>query len=362
MTNEAIKIVHLIPHDGLGGVEVAARSMAARENAPCDFQLLLIAGPVIGGDRGRIIESPYASPLNPLAQFRALKLCLRARPDILIFSLWRSFAVALAMRILRPRTRIVFFLNLTRSTHFVDAIVSRMAIAIADAVWADSDATLQQRLGRRNKPSRVISFVTDRLAPAAGTVPIAPKPRFVSWSRLNRQKGIDRALRFINLLADMGADARFDVWGPDDGALPRLRKLADELGIAKRVTFHGPAARDELPGIAAGASFFLQLSRFEGMAMGTVEAMQLGLVPVVTAVGEMSRYVVDGVTGVIVDPDRPDPAIREMIRLLDEPERYRLIQQRAAECWQRAPLYADDICAAAAELGSRRGTAAVLGS
>ena len=50
---------------------------------------------------------------------------------------------------------------------------------------------------------------------------------------------------------------------------------------------------------AKKCSFFLQLSFYEGFAMSVIEAMQLGLVPVVTNVGEISNYCIDNFNGVI---------------------------------------------------------------
>lgn len=352
MTENRPRIVHVIPHDGIGGVETAARIMAtdaAARTADCDFQLLLIAGRSLVSVPARILQSPFLHPLNPLAQIRAIRLCLQQRPDVLVCSLWRSVGVALAVRLLRPRTRLAFFLNLDRPAHAVDAVASWIAIRAADEIWADSRATLEARLRGRSKRSRVISFVTDRLAPGNATAP-SPRPRFVSWSRLNRQKGIDRALRFVAELRRRGLSPSFDIWGPDDGELVRLRALACRLEIDGLVRFLGPADRDALPSIASEAGFFLQLSRFEGMAMGVVEAMQLGLVPVVTAVGEMPLYVRDGVNGLIVDGEDVGDAADRMVRLLERPADFAEMRARVLAHWRDAPLYSADVCRAAAAL------------
>jgi glycosyltransferase involved in cell wall biosynthesis len=338
------RILHIIPHDGVGGVEVAARSMAERGDLDCDFTLLLLAGKTLSEAPTRIEQSPFGAPLNPLAQCRGIARCVRNPPDVLIMSLWRSVGVAVLARLIRRRIRLVFFLNLERPVHAVDAIASRIAIAFADEVWADSAATLQARIGKRSKATRVISFVTQRReAPAT---PPAAAPRFVTWSRLNRQKGIDRALHFIAALVQRGIDARFDIWGPDDGEQASLEALAKELGIEGRIRFRGAAERDSLAQVAAGGSFFLQLSRYEGMAMGTVEAMQLGLVPVVTPVGEMARYVENGASGVFVDPDDLGAGVEAVAELIAQPEAYARARSGAIAYWQNAALYAEDICAA----------------
>jgi len=349
------QVVHVIPIDGIGGVETAARSVLDHADPAIDFRIVLIAGRTIAPDRARVAESPFRSPLNPLALLRALWVCLRSRPDVLIFSLWPSLPLLLLCRVLLPQARHVLFLHLEAPPHVVDRVLSRWATRAADEVWADSAATLEARVADPRKPRRVISFVVNRVA-VAGTGE-TPLPRFVCWCRLSVQKGIDRAIRLIALLRSRGVPASLDVWGPDGGQREPLAALAGELGVADHVRFPGPAARNDLPRVAAGASFFLQLSRAEGMAMGTVEAMQLGLVPVTTAVGEMARYVVDGHNGLIVDPNRLELAADALAALLRDADGYRSLRRSAIERWQSAPTYAEDLQAAVLEACDRSGTA-----
>lgn len=342
-------ILHVIPHDGVGGVEVAARSMLERHDLTCDFRLLLIAGVTLSPDKAKVFESPFRSPLNPLAQLRALRIAMRYRPDVVLVSLWRSVPVALLLRLLLRRTKIVFFLNLERPAHIVDRALSWLARLVADEIWADSSRTLQARLKGSKKRARVISFVTERICPPAGPGG-RPEPEFVCWCRLSAQKGLDRAVRFIAALRSRHVDARLTVWGPDDGELPRLREEVGRLGLREQITFPGPVARSELAKAAAAGSFFLLLSHSEGMAMGVVEAMQLGLVPVVTPVGEIGTYVRDGQTGIIVDPEHPEPALAAIERLLADERAYRRMRQQAMDVWSAAPIYAEDVCRGAEEM------------
>lgn len=345
-----VRIAHIIPHDGVGGVETAARSLAEADCDACEFTLILLAGATLAARRSRIVQSPFRSALNPFAQLRAAWICFRLRPNVLVVSLWRSVPAAIIFRLLQPSAPIVYFLNSDRTVHAVDAFFSRIGIAVAKEVWADSRNTLDARVKGRSRPGRVISFVLDRLNPSARQA--AKGVRFVAWSRLHRDKGIDRALPLIAALAEIGIDARFDIWGPDDGELQNLVGLARQLGIAERVFFRGVAPRSQLAEVAAEASFFLQLSRFEGMAVSVVEAMQLGLVPVVTEVGEISRYVTDGANGVIVDPDDPATAARSIQRLVRDPQRLAGMAQAAAARWEKAPLYRDEVIEAAIALTS----------
>jgi glycosyltransferase involved in cell wall biosynthesis len=342
------RILHIIPHDGIGGVETAARTAAEREDLPSRFKLLLIAGKSLATDRARIIESPFSSPLNPLAQLRAVVVAIRERPEVVISSLWRSVPVALMIRLLLPRCRLVYFLHAEKHVHFADAFMSYLALRFADEVWADSDVTLQTRTGQRCPSGRVISFVTERLRAQTGS---RPDPlRFVSWSRLAHQKGIDRALHFIAALNQRGLKARFDIWGPDDGELAETTRLAGRARLDLVCQLSGRCSTRSAPDDFGQSCIFLQLSRSEGMAMATVEAMQLGLVPVTTAVGEMKRYVVHGETGIIVDPNHMAPALDKVASLSADEEEYERVRRNAIEFWSRSPLYAEDICRAATNL------------
>jgi glycosyltransferase involved in cell wall biosynthesis len=343
----APRIIHVIPDDGIGGVEVAARSMAARGDLACQFELLWIAGATLGTSKARMIFTGYRSSLNPLAHLAALVAIVRRSPDVVILSLWRTAMIGLFVRLLRPRTILVAFLHFEGCTHLVDRLCNRLLVAVAHEVWADSPATLSAKLRADDRRGRSISFVTERLAPPARTLTDF-RPRFLLWARIHRQKGIDRAVSLIDQLVNLGVDATFDIWGPDAGEQARLQADIDQRSLTNRIRFKGPTDRARLAAIAADASFFLQPSRSEGMSIACVEAMQLGLIPVVTAVGEMATYVRDGETGIIVDPADISRAAQRICKLLGNYPCLDEIQSAATSFWHAAPLYADDVCRAAA--------------
>ena len=340
-----VRIVHILPRDGLGGVETAARSMAARNDLPCDFHLLFVIGDTLAVGNPRIEAPGRGSSANPLAHLAVLRRCFALRPDVVIASLWRSVPLLIALKLLRPSIKRVMTVNSGRAAHGVDALMFRIGVAVADEVWSDSAAAIIQRQVALN--SRIISFVPDRLSPRPAS---ALRPRFAAWARIDRYKGFDRALDLIAALVASGHDARFDLHGPDGGARGELEAQARRLGLADRVHFHGPLDRAQLPQVAAEASFFLLPSRFEGMAMACVEAMQLGLVPVVTPVGEMAHYVVPGKSGILIDPARISDSAADVAGLLAAPDRFAVMRRAAIAFWASAPLYADDMCAAAIAL------------
>lgn len=343
----AVRVVQVLPVDGIGGVEAAARS-ALEPTRGMEFAIAPIAQATDGSKRPGILAPRYHSPDDPRALADTVRRVLRFRPDVVVGSLWRSVPVLLLLKLLRPRLKIVYFLHVENVQHLPDRLLSAAGIAAANEVWCDSAATQQSRLARwPRKPSRVISFVTERLSPA--TSPVV-KPKFVIWARLNHQKGIDRAILLIAALMARGLDARYDIHGPDGGERATLERSVNSAGLVERVAFKGPLPAAARADAARDATFFLQLSRFEGMAMGIVEAMQLGLVPVVTAVGEVARYVRDGENGVVIDPHAPEVAADRICALLREPRRVEAMQSEAAATWNDVPLYRDDIAESARRL------------
>jgi len=346
------KVIHLIPCDGIGGVETAARSMAAAEHLSCEFTLMLIAGGVISKSSSRVIESPLKSANNPLAHCRAISKVLREKPDVLVCSLWRSMFVGLLIKFLCPRIKIVCFLHLADAVHIIDQVMNALMMRVADAVWADSDATLRARCkNARKQQTQVISFVLDNQSQAQ--IANTCSPQFVFWGRLNSQKGLDRAINFIFELKKHGVDPRFEIWGPDDGEKKVLLSMVKSKGLEENVVFQGIAKPEQLDGLAINNSFYLQLSRVEGMAMSVVEAMQRGLVPIVTPVGEIANYCRQHVNAVVVnDPRDLQVTINKVIKLLNDEESYRVYQNAARERWFDARLYREDFCLSVEQLVS----------
>jgi glycosyltransferase involved in cell wall biosynthesis len=323
--------------------------MACRADLACDFLLIALAGEQLGKNQPRSTSLGYGNPLNPLAQLAAARAVRSLDPDVLICSLWKCAPAAILAKLLLPRMKLVAFFHSARRVHLLDRLAHGLLIRFADAVWADSDATLQS--AGPGKQSRVISFVIDKIS--ADTRDRQPSPHFVSWSRIHHDKGMDRAVELIALLVSRGIDARFDLWGPDQGPRGALERQAERLGIGQRVRFHGPISRSDLPAVADEAGFLLQLSRQEGMAMVVVEAMQLGLVPIVTPVGEMGRYCRDGENAVVVDVARLDLAADRIAATLNDPKRYSSLSNSARAKWSHCRLYSDDVCMAATELAGQ---------
>ena len=69
--------------------------------------------------------------------------------------------------------------------------------------------------------------------------------------------------------------------------------------------------------------------------------MQLGLVPIVTPVGEVGAYCHHGKNSVIIDTD--EQAVEDVLRVLSSNESYQALRSMAIASWKQQPLYRDSV-------------------
>ncbi len=334
-----LKIVHVVPYDGIGGVEVAARTIDDGDYHELRFLKYYLSHKAAPRPVDASRPVTYVSENDPRAYFSAVCRLWALKPEMLLASLWRSCFVLLVIKLLRPKTKAVTFLHYANDVHWIDKILTRMAMRASTEIWADSQATLDTRvprplLGR----AKVISFVTQRI-PA--TPVHAPAPTFAFWGRLHPQKGLVRALHLFSRVVATHPSAIFHVIGPDGGDRTAIDGEVAQLGLAASVHFHGPMEREAIFNFVGHCTFYLQTSVDEGMAISVIEAMQLGLVPVVTPVGEISRYAQDGENAILVRDD--NKALDDILCLLEDPTNYRKIRSKAIASWGDTPLYRDSV-------------------
>lgn len=332
------RVIHLLPYDGIGGAESAARSMTDSESGTLDFQVRFVF-PSVRTSRQRL------RTWNPLAFLAAVRAILNSKPDLLIVSLWRSCIVGILVRTFRPRIKLVVLIHNSVDAHWLDYLFTRWAMALSSAVWADSKASVELRF--RNTLRRqvtIIPFMTRRIAPArAVDTMVPPTPQFIFWGRLAPQKNLERAIRLFHRIWQARPSGRFTIIGPDAGEKSSLQALCSELGLTAAVRFMGEMSFEGIRELATGQFFYLQTSAYEGMAMSVVEAMQLGLVPVVTPVGEIAHYCRSEVNAVIVNND--DLAATSILQLLGETAAYSQLRRNAIRAWQDQQIYSEAMIA-----------------
>lgn len=139
-------------------------------------------------------------------------------------------------------------------------------------------------------------------------------------SRLAKEKGQEYLVRAIPLVSKEIPDV--ELWiggkGPDE---KRLKLLTRKLGIEKKVKFLG-FVKDKWKIFSQLNVFvFPTVWKLEGFGLVTAEAMMAGLPVVATKIGPNPELVVEGETGILVEPANPEQLAQAIIGLLKNPKK-----------------------------------------
>jgi glycosyltransferase involved in cell wall biosynthesis len=142
-------------------------------------------------------------------------------------------------------------------------------------------------------------------------------------ANLEYWKGVDVLLEAC---AQLRRPVRLDVFG--EGSLRgALEQQAREARLDAH--FHGFVA--DIPERLAGLDVFVLPSRADNLPVSILESMASALPVVATRVGGIPELVLDGETGLVVEPDDAPALARAVDELADDPDRRKGMGRRGAE-------------------------------
>jgi glycosyltransferase involved in cell wall biosynthesis len=148
--------------------------------------------------------------------------------------------------------------------------------------------------------------------------------------RLRRYKSVDVALRAMPEVLCAVPNLRFSIVGSGETEAS-LRALAEELGVAEHVRFHGYVSETEKIHLLQQAHLMVNTSMKEGWGLTVLEANACGTPVVAANVPGLCDSVRHGRTGLLVpygDPAALAASVRDL--LLDHEQRERLGQNARA--------------------------------
>ncbi len=160
------------------------------------------------------------------------------------------------------------------------------------------------------------------------------RPRLVVVTRLVERKGVGNV---ITALRDVPDAELLIAGGPpetelrDDPEARRLTTLAADIGVAERVRLLGQLDHDSVAALYRSADAVVCVPWYEPFGLVALEAMACGVPVVASAVGGLVDTVVDGVTGVMVPPRRPDRLAVALRGLLSWPDYRRVLGAAGAQ-------------------------------
>ncbi len=218
------------------------------------------------------------------------------------------------------------------------------ALLSADLVLAPSSYTEQKLAdvqGVPQKKIRKLAWPLGRdflhMADAAGSLEVPrefPMGRVIltvgRWAASERYKGADELIRAVAKLRSEFPDLFLvAVGGGDD--LPRLKKIAADLGISKWVRFLETLSRAQIAACYAQAKVFALPSSGEGFGLVFLEAMAFSKPVVGASTGGTTDVVEDGVNGLLVPSGDVEALERALATLLRDESFRAELGRRGAE-------------------------------
>lgn len=327
-------IIHLIPSDAIGGVETAAKTTVGIKKNKYIFKIKYLS-------KQKNKKSFFSRIISIFEILNSSFQVINDKPDFLIVSLWKSCLSAIMIKCFKPNVKIILFLHLPKSLNFLDFFLTSITSRIAFQILGDSLTTIENRskeLKIKNIKKKALSFLAYKLEPNEFQY---SKPNFIFWGRLEFNKRIDLAINLFNEISKEIKDVKFTIIGPDCGQLNYLKKLRAKLNLQNRIIFIGVKEIHEIKNIANDYLFFLQLSDIEGLSMSVVESMQLGLIPIVTQVGEIKNYCIHNKNSIIFKNKKSTK--NTILNLIKNQKKLNFLYKNVVNTWSHKKTYKEDL-------------------
>lgn len=259
---------------------------------------------------------------------RSLAAARRFRPDVILSGHVVASLGALVLRRGLPRVPLVQYVHADEFR--VRAKLCSIAVKAADATIAVSEYTRQMCLDAGADPGRVEVIHPGIDLPPAPSFERDPRPTLLTVATLLfRYKGHDVMVRALPLIRAQVPDVRWVVVG-DGPFRPALENAVRAYGVEDAVELRGRVSDAERDQWLERASVFCMPSRIpaaglggEGFGIVYMEAAAHGLPTLGGDVAGARDAVLDGETGLLVDPSDHLALAGAATELLADPARAR---------------------------------------
>jgi glycosyltransferase involved in cell wall biosynthesis len=220
-----------------------------------------------------------------------------------LISVWGSDVLLFPHRSRLHRALLGFILN--RADHLT---------ATSQMLTAETKKYLKQ-----DKQVHTIPFGVDieRFKPGPPKKPDDPHLTIGIVKRLEKVSGIDTLIRAFPILLKFDPFLSFLIVGEGTEA-EALKDLCISLDIGGSVRFTGFVANNRLPGLLRSMDIFVLPSVSESFGVAAVEAAACGLPVIASNTGGLPEVVLNGETGFLVPPGKPNAIAQKAILLIKD--------------------------------------------
>lgn len=253
-----------------------------------------------------------------------LQQTITHRPDLVIFG-----HVSLAPLLLFPTTHNSASCVITYGIDVWQPLgrAAERALKKADSILAISEYTRSELLKRnRLTPDKVKLFPPSLdpywVAEDQNCESLSDVPVILTVCRLKKDdayKGVDSVIKSLAAVVKECGRVSYRIVGQGDD-VPRLKALAEELGVSGYVTFLGELSDGELREQYRQCSVFVMPSEKEGFGIVFLEAMAYGKAVIGGAHGGTPSVIRHGETGLLVDNLDVEGLAHSITRILKDDE------------------------------------------
>jgi glycosyltransferase involved in cell wall biosynthesis len=145
--------------------------------------------------------------------------------------------------------------------------------------------------------------------------------------RLEAHYGPEYLIRAMGLIAAKHPQTRLLMAG-SGGMREQLEALTRQLGLTQNVSFLGAIKHRRVPELLKDVDIFVMPSMWEGFGVAAVEAEAMEIPVVATRVGGVPEVVLDGETGILVEPGNSEQLAQAILTLIENPALRRQMGER----------------------------------
>ncbi len=328
-----MKIIYTIPLAKIGGAEVAFSALKKLKANHIE---------VIKVDLGLVNNNPVLY-INAMIKLR--KLIKKEKIGLVVSSLWKSHFIVLVSTLFLD-VKLVPFIHSTKWFNFFDKFFTKLILKKSFSIIVDSFSGLKwmESLNLKQNLDIVSMKISNPSVVKRYTID-SREIKFVFLGRVHPIKRIDKMYEFINTLKKKLPQKKIslDLYGPIESEFKNQKKYLEEKYNELDVFYNGEISYNEIHSKLSKFDYYLQLSDAEGMAMSVVESMSIGLIPIVTSVGEIQFYAKNNTNSICCGvTDSIDTFVNHFLDIYNDIEKKNNISLNAISTFSNKPLFEDD--------------------